>query len=119
MEINGKWGYSTNEEWYTGFFDSREEAIAEARSAGEDGRLWVGQFRAPIAPEDCVDAEMLIEAVLCQDDYCGDWAEDALDCSPAQRDELTADIRRVFGAWVDRHGLRPKFCVVGDAEEVK
>jgi hypothetical protein len=119
MKVTGKWGYSTNEEWYTGFFDSREEAIAEARSAGEDGRLWVGQFRDPMAPEDCIDAEDLIERVLCQDDYCGDWAEGALDCTPEQERELTAAIRRVFGEWMDRHGLRPQFGVVGNAEEVK
>jgi hypothetical protein len=116
VSIEGKWGYSNNEENYSGSYDTREEAVQEAEASGY-GHFWVGQFKAPITDE-AIDAEDLLEKITCQDDYCGDWTEDALDCSNEVKDELTESVRRVFREWMDRHGLRPTFGIVYDAEEI-
>jgi len=114
--VAGKWGYSYDGENYCGFFDTREEAIAEG---GFDGRtIWVGQFRAPEC-EEYLDAEDLLDKVLCQDDYCGDWEGDAISPTKEQKAELTTEIRALFGRWLDRHDLRPKFGLVDNAEKIE
>lgn len=117
MSIEGKWGYSRDEETYTGAFDTRQEAIDEGLEYSENG-VYVGQYQAPSSPEEYIDAEDLFEKVCCQDEYCGDWAEGTLDCTREQQDELTEAIRRVFGEWIDRHGLRPTFGLVYDSQFV-
>jgi len=119
MSIIGKWGYSTNEETYSGFFDSREEAIAAVQSVydGDDRLVWVGQFREPIC-EQAIHGRDLIEQVVCQDEYCGDWADDAISATNEEIDELTQAIRKVFGEWMDKYGLRPSFGVVDIAEKI-
>ncbi len=43
-----KYGYSFNEERYTGPFDTLDEALAEARSREPDAtHVWVGEVRYP------------------------------------------------------------------------
>lgn len=115
MSMAGKWGYSHDEEQYYGDFETREEAIEEARSV-EAG--YVGQYSDPTPPEEFIDAEDLLEKVLCQDEYSGGFAEDTLDCTREQRDELTVEIRRAFAAWMDRHDLRPNFGWIEHAESI-
>ena len=117
MSMKGKWGYSTNEEWYTGSFDTREDAIAEGREYGSS-RFWVGQFVDPPTPESYIDAEDIIEKVLCQDEYCLECADGCLSCTREQQDELTTAIRKTFGEWLDKHDLRPTFGLVENAEEI-
>lgn len=115
MSCAGKWGWSINREIFNGCFETKDEAISDA----EDRRpLFVGQYQEPISPETFIDGEDLIDKVLCQDNYCGDWAEDCLDCSKEQLQELTEIVRRVFGEWIDKHGLRPTFGLVENAEEI-
>lgn len=116
MSAEGRWGHSRDGELYTGFFDTREEALAEARANDSE---FIGQYRDPISPEACIEADLLTEHVLCQDDYCGEWAEGVLDFTKEQEAELTAAIRRVFGEWIDRHGLRPGFGIVEKPETVE
>jgi hypothetical protein len=118
MSLEGKWGYSTDEESYTGAYDSREEAIEEAKDTDET-HFWVGRYSAPPSPESCIDAEDLIDKVLCQDEYCGDWAEGCLDCSKEQLVELTDSIRKVFGEWLYQHDLRPAFGLIIEPEEIR
>lgn len=115
MSHAGKWGYSSDEELYHGIFDTRDEAIIEA---GETRPAWVGRYRDPIAAEKCVDGEDLIEKVLCQDDYAGEWAEGELDCNREQINDLTEAIAKTFGEWIDRHGLRPSFGIIEHAEKI-
>lgn len=113
MSIVGKWGYKLHEdaEYYQGAADSAEQAAADSGvKPGET--VTVGQYRDPIRPEDVIDVEPMLEDVRDHEDYGGEWAEDALDCSDEQQTELTDDIRRVFGEWLDRHTLRPTFGIV-------
>lgn len=113
----GKWGYTRDGENYYGDYDTPEEA-AEGGATEEGETVTVGIFRDPIAPEQCIDGEHLIEQVLCQDDYCNDWADCTLDCTKQQLDELTKEIQGVFGKWIDRHGLRPAFGLVEETREI-
>lgn len=107
--LSGKWSISTNEENYHGTFDTVEEAIEEGKQYGDT--FWVGQCVSPTQPEDLFDGwsiESWIEnSVYEHDDYLGDWAEDAVDASKEQREELAAEIRPLIAAWLDRHKLRP------------
>lgn len=107
--VAGKWGYSYDGgELFQGAYDSPQEA---AEASGR-GLVVVGQYRDPVQPEEFVEASDIIDHVLCQDEYCGDWADGVLDCSPEQKDELTAALRTTVGTWLDRHGLRPEFGMV-------
>ncbi len=116
MSIAGKWGYSHDEETYFGTFDTKKEAIRAGRQEGRP--LWVGQYIDPISPEKYIDGKDLIEQVLCQNDYCGEWAEGALDCTGTQLAELTMKMRSVFGDWLDKHDLRPRFGLVDNAKRI-
>lgn len=114
MSIAGKWGYKLYEgaERYQGAADSAEQAAADA-GVKPGVAVIVGQYRDPIRPEDVSNVvEWMLEDVREHEDYGGEWAEDALDCSVEQQRELTSDIRRVFGEWLDRHNLRPTFGII-------
>lgn len=110
MSMAGKWGYTDGGESYFGTFGTPEEAAIES---GLD-HVQVGQFREPVMPESVIDADDLIEQIICQDDYNNDWGEDWPDDTEKQRDELTAAVRKVFGEWLDKHGLRPKWGMVDE-----
>jgi len=110
----GQWAISEDGERFDGSYATREEAIAEA----EEYARYVGQKESPAPPETFIDADLVIEHVLCQDEYCHDFAEDTLSATKAQLDELTGDLRAVFGAWIDKHGLRPTFFLIRNPEEI-
>lgn len=116
MSLFGKWGFSRDGELYTGAFDSAEQAVQEAEASGY-GRFFVGQFREPVT-DGCLHADLLLEHIVCQDEYCGDYADGCFDCSGEQRSELTASLRLVFREWMDRHGLRPQFGIVDQPHEI-
>lgn len=104
----GTWGYSFNEEIYYGYYVTAEDAIAELHG----GRGWVGQFIAPSEPEGYIDGEDVIEHILCQDEYSGDYAEDAFDCSREVLDDLTLMLQQTFRDWMEKHGVEPGFLLV-------
>lgn len=68
-------------------------------------------MRAPIAPEDYIEAVEVLESVQCSDDYDSEFAEGWPNASKEQLAELTAEIRKVLGGWLDKHGLRPTFFI--------
>jgi len=105
----GKWGYSYNEEIYYGRFDSREEALAAAD--GEE-TVWTAQYREPDAPESFISGVDIIDHILEQDDYCGEWTDGTFVCTDEVKEDLDASLRRAFVEWMDRHGLRPSFGIV-------
>jgi hypothetical protein len=107
--MSGKWGYSNDEEIYSGRFDTVDEAMVEAKALGY--RV-VGEYREPDAPEYFVDAEMLLDHIVSNDDYDGEWADGWPDATEDQMQELTSGIIKVFGEWLDKHDLRPKWGLV-------
>lgn len=106
---------SGNEENYSGRFDTIEEAIAEAAEGYEWTTFWIGEHEPPRQPETFWDMDPWIDHVSEQDDYGGEWAEDWFCCSKDQRLELEAEVRKAMAAWLDKHGLRPKFWMVNKA----
>lgn len=120
MEYNkfqNKWGWTRDEECYHGAFDTPEEAAADGLGK-KGGRITVGKYRAPTPPEQFIDADLIIEHATCQDEYSGPWAEDCIECSPAQAKELTEALQKTFGDWLDKHDLRPTFGII-EPETVK
>lgn len=104
---------STDGEFYSGEFDTREAAIAELGACG-----WVGENVPPVQPEDWWEASDWLEHVSCQDDYGGDWAADWDQSTAEQRVELEKEVRAVMAAWLDRHCLRPRFWTITNAERI-
>jgi len=113
MSIAGKWGISRDGDHYHVAGETRDKALEEA-----DVGDYVGRFRDPIQPEDTLHARDILDNVLCQDDYCGDWAEGCLDPTLADLEELETAMSKVFGDWIDRHGLRPTFGIIDNPEQV-
>lgn len=116
-EIDGKWGYSVNGELYHGKCDTPEQAkaaVLDWNEFPEDKKVWIGRFRAPMPPEDAIDAALLLEQSWCQDDYWMDEVELA-DSTAEQEAELTAEIRKVYRAWLEKYDLMPTHACLEDA----
>jgi len=112
-DIAGKWGYSHDGEGYYGAFDTKEEAVAEAGFKD----AFVGQFRAPIMPWECVQADDLFDRVWNHDDYSLECADESLKCTREQEKDLEKRIATVFKAWCEEYDLVPKFGII--IEEIK
>lgn len=113
--ICGKWAISFDEENYSGFFDSEEEAIEEGKFR-DSGPFYVGQCVSPPQPEtlfrgDAVD-DWLNRHVWGHDDYSHDFAAGQVCPTTAQMDELADEIRPLISKWLDRHKLRPTFFII-------
>jgi hypothetical protein len=117
VESVDRYSYSHNEENYYGSYATREEAIAEASADLDKGdRFWTALNSPPTQPEAFWQAEDWLEHVSCQDEYGCDWSMDWESSTAEQRAELEAEVRPVMAAWLERHGLRPRFW---SAEEVQ
>lgn len=117
-QVEGKWGYSLDEENYLGMFDTEEQAKEEAvkdaiaEELNTECEIIICQYRKVRDPESFVDADLLLEHSGCQDDYTGDRG----DCWPGetmeQNQELTNAIQKVYSEWLDKHNLRPSWGMV-------
>jgi hypothetical protein len=112
--MSDKYSYSATEDNYTGEFDSREEALEEAKAEYPDARFfWTGR-NVPVDPLRYVHADWLIEHIINYEDFCIEQAEGWPDCTDEQKSELTAALKQVFSDWMDKHNLRPTFWLVED-----
>lgn len=114
-----QWAFAYHEcDNFQGSFSTKQDAIAEALAGADDNStICVGRMVPPNQPEELWHAEDWIEHVSCQDDYCGDWAEDWDGSTDSQRHELEREVRAVMAAWLDRHKLRPRHFMVRDVED--
>ena len=87
-----QFSYSHDEEHFYGSFATPEEAAHEGL-CGEYDRCFVGENYTPDA-ESYLDADLLIEHVSCQDEYCVDAAEGWPNETKTQRDQLTTSLRK-------------------------
>lgn len=108
--------WSTDGEWYHGSSATVEEAFEEAVDSGAEGSVWIGITYEPAA-EAYVDAELVLEHIACQDEYAHEAADDWPNATQEQLDELTAELQKTVGEWLDRHKLRERFFLVRDAKK--
>lgn len=116
--------YSTDEERFHGSFGTPEAAAIEGFSEeyqwgdGELRSIFVGENVPPCDPEEYIYACQLIEHVQCQEDYSGEWAEDWPGSTKEQENELTAELRKVFAAWIKKHALQPSHFTVMNVRSI-
>lgn len=121
-----KYSYSHDEEHYHGQYDSIAEALEEAFDHEDTARCHVGVITPATQPERCLSARSMIYEVLDKltedETWAGEWAEPsgsriqyARD-NPEQIKELETELRKVFGAWLDKHGLRPTHWTVENVQ---
>jgi len=109
------YSFSRNEENYHGEFETREGAIEKAKAEGLK-RFWTGENVTP-DPLDYIDGCDIVENIVCQDEFSGDWAEGWPMTTKEQDEELTEMLRAAFKAWMDKHGLHPTFWNVENVQE--
>jgi hypothetical protein len=114
-----EYAYSTNDEDFTGGFSSPENALQEGFHENQDDPeidITVGKCVPPPCSE-LLDADLLLEHIVCQDQYQGEWAESALDgISKEAKQELTDNLRALFESWLNKHDLHPTFFVIEETE---
>ena len=109
--IEGRWGYSTNEENYHGDFETRNDAIAEA--AAFHGRFTTAQYKSfqfEINPTD------VIEQLKCDAyEFAGEVTEEWLDhIEDADLTDLNAGFNNLFFGWMVKNGYEPQFWGIDD-----
>lgn len=110
----GMWAYVQGEH-AIGEFESWQEAVLEATQEPEDRwrTVEVGELEPPVDPVVFIDDDLLLDHVCDQDDYTIDCAEAGWpNATKEQLDELTNDVQKAFGDWLDRHKLRPNWKIV-------
>lgn len=111
--MEGKWGYSTDGELFTGECETREQAIADGRvECDKVSKYYVGRYTKVDQPEELFDAGDFINHVSEQDSYLGEYADNWDMSTNEQRKELTEILRAAIAGWLDKHKLRPKFWLV-------
>jgi len=122
MSIAGKWGFCGSEldELTHGQYETKEEAIYEAFDYyGDVEAIYVGQYRPPTMPWDCFTADWLIDLTLCQDDYCGDWADGVLSLTKGQEESLEGAVKPVIQKWFEDNNEVPEFGLIEGLERIE
>lgn len=96
-------------ESYSGPFDSRDQAIAQALS--EDGKecgYTIVEADRSKASDDIFDADWILESYEEKNEEC--WGEDGADimASGHQRRDLEQMLAAALAAWFEKHGNRPR-----------
>lgn len=112
--IAGKWGYSHDNESYSNGYATRDEAIAAAELEEPGEPYWIGQYRDPSPPEECVDAERMLETLFELDDYSCEWCQDILFPRPADLQTLNEALRSVFVEWWQRVNGNQEWGIIVD-----
>lgn len=126
MSDEEKWSYSSNEEDFHGYCDSREDAIAEAiaEEIVDDGCVfWIGKNRRPVASVGLTpDAVIEMVSSRLDDDgrpECGEEWPDFPARGTPYRDEMQAIIDRFdreIAACVEKHNP-PEWWLVEEIEK--
>lgn len=126
MKDMNKWSYAIgDEEDYRGvFFDTKEEALKEARnevksddSYSGDEVIWVGKVKT-FTPVVSVADDLLYDLQDQAYDEAGYYAEDWLDdVKKEDQDELDNAIQSCFMEWLEKHPeYKPEFFTIEDSE---
>lgn len=114
--IAGKWGWSDDGERFVGEFRSAADALREGLAELGAGSIWVGQYREVQQPEEVywLDAWDVFAAIGEHEEYDGDWSEGYPGLTEAQARELGLAFRKMFGGFLDKHKLRPRFGIIDE-----
>ena len=95
------WGYSVDGESYQCPYESREEAIAEAKECCE-GDFFVAQGVQPLPSTFMPDADEILESMgeRAADSESGEWAED---WPPVPSKEAKQELETFLKTWADKH----------------
>lgn len=96
-------------EAYTGPYDSRDQAIAQAKSEdGDRDGFTIAEADKSIANGNPFDADQILERFEEVNEEC--WGEDGMEVHPtnAQATELEGILFEAFTMWMDRHKLTPR-----------
>lgn len=104
--------YSSDEEYFEGQYETREEAIAVAGSMYP--RFWTGRNRHPVSPECFWTAKDWLYQVSVTEEYSLEQAEGWDESTTEQQKELEDIVRPIMLEWMRRHELLPKFWHVED-----
>lgn len=117
MIYNNKWTTSLDGELYRGgYFDTKEEAIADMNNDLPEGTtFWVGQVKEVVLGH-LISADTLIEDMQCQaDDAAGEAAEDFLRfMKKGDIDELNDLLIK----WFTDKGYTPDFYGIDNSEKL-
>jgi hypothetical protein len=113
------YSYSSDEEHYTGNFNTIEDACrAGASEVCAGGHFWVGICVPPPSPETMWNANDWRADIADCDEYHGDWAAewfDSMDCVTLT--EFQSAVRVFMRQWLQEHDLLPKFFNVEQARK--
>lgn len=96
--------WSKNEENFTGDFETREEALAEAKRENPDYTVfWTGESQ-PKTAANFINVDNLFEDMQCAaDDVAGEASEDWLPTHWKSETEKKADLCDLIAKFVDEH----------------
>jgi hypothetical protein len=111
------YSFSIDGENYSGFYDSREEAILDAFASFEDREII--HTGRNVVPDRRVCADSVIEQVaLHTTEESGDWSDGYLcGVSKEATQELEEELQKVWDKWEKKHQLEPTWYNVTDAQE--
>jgi len=118
----GKWVWDTNDEMFrSDFFDTKEEAIEDARGQGDAGEtIYVGQVVDPVTFTG-VDVDGILERISEQVyEEVGEVAIDYL--SYVKKEDFSAledELNSVIRKWMKERDYEPKFFKVDNIEGVE
>lgn len=123
MNNNGKWTFSSNEEYFNHgeYFETKAEAIEAGKDYYGDDCIYVGQVEE-VGLGVCVDVSAILEHIneSMSDEVGSDVANDYLmDTKQEDDDELEKELQDVIIKWIKRHGYEPTFFSVVNIEKVE
>lgn len=121
--MNTKYSYSTDEENYTGEFDTPEDAAREAFAEDSDlDAVWVGENMMPRL-ENYVCGDRLIDTIVEDnpEQFGGDWSTtwvSSIYGAKKEIAELEGLISEVVKQWAEKHKFQPDFFNIENARKI-
>lgn len=120
-EKSNEWAYSLDGHNYGYAFDSKDEAIQEAREVAKeygDGFFYVGRIEW-FTPNVNIAEDLICHLQDQAVDKVGEYSDGYLEyVSRKEKDELNHEIEKVFNAWIEKHPEhKPYFFTIPEAEK--
>lgn len=112
------WLISENEEVWSCHeeFDNKEDAIQYGLEEFAGDPFYVGRKGDIPKPEEYWNADDWLEYASGQEEFDLEVADGWDNSTAAHHAELEALVRPILAKWLDRHNLRPRFCLIEAVE---